>query len=159
MMDASSRGTAKPSGSYSPQHAAPGTTCVSVGGEVVGVATAGGGAVEVALGGEFGVRSFAPADVTRWCAETSVLMEVTLETSVGDEVRIRTPMLVGAGGFCIALVRHDTTDGSDFVIAAAVSASAMARDEHVCALRASPDEARTLLAALESAAAAATKPR
>src|SRR3954471_3921944 len=56
-------------------------------------------------------------DVTRWCAETSVLMRVTFELASGDEVAVRAPMLLDRRGVALAVVRQITCAGSRHSIA------------------------------------------
>jgi hypothetical protein len=114
-----------------------------------------GVSVTVALG-EDDARplTFPAVNVTRWCAETSVLIEVTLEAPVRDELRIRSPMLVGDCARVMALFREFANGTSSFVIAVASSPSALAREEYALSRRATSDEVRMLLTALESAAGA-----
>ena len=99
------------------------------------------------------------SDVTQWCAETSVLMRVTFELAVGDEVRVRTPMLVGRRGRALVVVRQVTNEGSKLVVASAATTAELANGSYSSSIGVTPDEARSLLMALESAARAAMSPR
>ena len=102
---------------------------------------------------------FSAADVTAWCAETSVLMRVTFELSGDDEVRVRAPMLVDRRGAALAFVRSDSTRGSEVVIALAETTQDLARENYSFSVDVTSEEARTLVMALESAAVAATSSR
>jgi hypothetical protein len=101
----------------------------------------------------------AAPDVTRWCAETSVLMRVTFELAIGDEVSVRTPMLVGRRGGALAVVRQVTNEGSKLVVASAATTAELANGSRSSSIDVTLDEARSLLMALEGAARAAMSPR
>jgi len=98
------------------------------------------------------------SDVTHWCSETSVLLEVTLEVAAGDEVSVRSPMLVGSGNLCMSLTRRITSSASELVVSVATSPGSMARSELLASVEATTEEVRLLLTALERAAVAATMP-
>ena len=142
---------------YSPDIAA---TSLSVQSDVVRVSRVDGGLIRVTFGAQLREPlDIAVTDVTRWCAETSVLIGVTLELTDGDEVRVRSPMLVDRRGVAVAIVRRITTEGSQLVIVIGDSAADLARDRQLASIEATAEEVRSLLAALESAAAAATSSR
>ena len=102
--------------------------------------------------------AFQGSDVTHWCSETSVLMEVTLDVAAGDEVSVRSPMLVGSGDRCLSLTRRIMSTGSELVVSVATSPGSMARSELLASVEATTEEVRLLLTALERAAVAATMP-
>ena len=101
----------------------------------------------------------AASDVTQWCAETSVLMRVTFELAIGDEVRVRTPMLVGRRGGALAVVRQVTNEESKLIVASAATTAELANGSWLSNIDVTFDEARSLLMALEGAARAAMSPR
>jgi len=108
---------------------------------------------------DLGRLEFTAADVTRWCAETSLLMRVTFGLAADDEVRVRAPMLVDRRGTAMAVVRRVTRAGSELVLAIAATSADLANDRHLSALDASLDEIRSLVVALENAAGVAKSPR
>ena len=111
----------------------------------------------------FGVSTAHPLavaerDVTHWCAETSVLLEVTLVVTRGDELQIRSPMLVGEDGRCLAIVRRITEAGSEFSLALATSATAMQQDSRELTICLTASELKDVLAILRGASAASQLP-
>jgi hypothetical protein len=103
--------------------------------------------------------AFTAQDVTRWCAETSVLMRVTFGLAAGDEVSVRAPMLLDRRGAALAVMRRSTTAGSCYAIAIAATSADLANERQLSSIDASLDEVQSFLMALESAAAAATLSR
>lgn len=132
-----------------------GAADVRAGGPMVHVSVSGPETIRIALDDDEETRDdFECAGVTRWCAETSALVEVTLDLAAGDDVRIRGPMLVGRGERCIAFARKITRTESELFIGVADSPGAMAREEHLATFGVSTAEGRRLLAVIGSAAAA-----
>jgi hypothetical protein len=138
---------------YSPDIA---TTSLSIQSDVVGVSCVSDELIRLTFGTRFEeALEIAPRDVTRWCAETSVLIGVTFELTGGDEVRVRSPMLVDRRGIAIAIVRRIAGEGSELLIVLGASAADLARDRQLASIEATTKEVLAFLAALESAAAAA----
>jgi len=138
---------------------APSTARLDVGESSLEVSCDHATAVCIRFGGSSEIALLAPAgDVTHWCAETSVLLEVTLAVASGDELQIRSPMLVGADGRCMSIVRRVTDAGSELSLVVAASPTSMQRDSWELALGATRAELMDLLAALRGASGGAGMP-
>lgn len=137
----------------------PSSARLDVGGSSLEVSCDHASAVCISFGGSPGIALLAsPGDVTHWCAETSVLLEVTLAVASDDELQIRSPMLVGADGRCMSLVRRVTDAGSELSLVVAASASSMQRDSRELVLGATRAELMDLLAVLRGASGRAGVP-
>jgi hypothetical protein len=137
----------------------PGVEKTTVLNDLVRVAPTDDGLVLIAFVRDgFGTLEAQASDVTQWCAETSVLIGVTFELTPGDEVSVRTPMLVGRRG-ALAVVRQVTNEGSKVVVATAASATELANERYASAIDLTLDDARSLVMALESAARSAMSSR
>jgi len=76
----------------------------------------------------------------------------------GDELQIRSPMLVGQDGRCMSIVRHITEVGSDYLLAVASTPASMQRDERELALSVTEGELKDVLAVLRGASATVRLP-
>jgi hypothetical protein len=125
--------------------------------------------IDVKVGQTVGIRTVrgdtalsvvaSASDVSRWCAETSALIDFTVGVAAGDESQVRGPMLVADSLECAALVKRMTVSGSEFRIILARSPTDMAAGSLVTSLAAGGDDVRAFVAALRGAASAAMSSR
>lgn len=78
--------------------------------------------VGVSTSAERRILQFAASVVTGWCADGALLLGAPLHVDDGDELEIRTPMLVARDGQCLALVRRIRGAGSSLRLLVATSA-------------------------------------
>lgn len=104
-------------------------------------------------------RASAPAiAVSRWGEAASVLLRTTLPVTPGDEVELRTAVLVLEPGVCMALGKKLTSGGSTLRFIVAETPDRLTGGEALATALVSPDDAQSVLTALRRVAAAALDP-
>lgn len=102
--------------------------------------------------------SAAATDVSRWSDTAAALLRMEIPTVAGDEVELRTAMLMLEPRPCVTLVKKVTSGGSTLRMVVADTPDALAGGGALAAALLSPEGAQSLLTALRRVAAAAMDP-
>ncbi len=115
-------------------------------------------AITVSVGDHAFFSIFDAAKVTRWCEETSLMLATALNVAAGDELTVRSPMLVAQHQGCVAMGRRIADGQSVLSLHFASSPDDLLRGAALDSGPASAQQANAFLAALRKAAVAATTP-
>lgn len=113
-------------------------------------------AMTVSIGDNAFFAVFDAPKVTRWCEETSVILAAAPNVAAGDELTVRSPMLVAQHQGCVAMGRRVAGSQSVLSLQFASSPDDLLRGAALHSGPASAQQATVFLAALRKAAAAAT---
>ncbi len=117
-------------------------------------------AMTVSIGQNTFFAVFDAVAVTRWCEDASLLLTAAPEVAAGDELAVRSPMLVALHQGCVAMGRRIADGASVLSLHFASSPDDLVRGSALDSGPASAQQATAFLAALrKSAAAAATRAR